>query len=118
MVIDCICSFCNQRSSEVGNLIRGDSAYICNACIDMSYDLIHPKDIPSRNKDKVQIDIVEETVYRVIVQGTLGHETFVEMCKWTEETLLSYLSMDVHRQSFEFIFQNEGDAVAFKLRWL
>ncbi len=114
------CSFCSLKQDKVEKLMQshcGD-VYICNTCIDVCYDVTHPKNIPSRNKDNVQIDIFEETVYRVIVQGTLGHETFIEMCKWTEETLSSYLSMDVHQRSFEFIFQNEGDAIAFKLRWL
>lgn len=111
------CSFCNQ-TDEAGPLIRGDGAYICHACVDMSYDLIHPRDIPHRNNDEVQIDILEETVYRVVVQGPLKHDHFTEMYKWTEETLSSYLSMNVSQRSFEFIFQNEGDAVAFKLRWI
>jgi len=111
------CSFCNQ-TDEAGPLIRGDSAYICHKCVDMSYDLIHPKDIPYRNNDEVQIDILEETLYRVVLQGPLKNDHFTEICQWTEETLLSYISMNVNQRSIDFIFLKEGDAIAFKLRWL
>ncbi|KKN08991.1 hypothetical protein LCGC14_1051120 [marine sediment metagenome] len=114
------CSFCSLKQDKVEKLMQshcGD-VYICNTCIDVCYDVTHPRDFPSRNEDNVQIDIFEETVYRVIVQGQVDHDMSTEMYKWVKENLSSYISMNVDKRSFEFIFQNEGDAIAFKLRWL
>lgn len=34
------CSFCGKPQSEVSKLIAGDSAYICNECVDVCVDLI------------------------------------------------------------------------------
>ncbi|MFB2587377.1 ATP-dependent protease ATP-binding subunit ClpX [Acinetobacter sp. c1-l78] len=34
------CSFCGKTQAEVGKLIAGDDAYICNECIDVCMDLV------------------------------------------------------------------------------
>lgn len=113
------CSFCQRDQNEVENLIKGrDSIYICNKCIDISYSQIHPREFPPRNNNEVQIDILKETLYRVVLQGPLKNDHFTEICQWTEETLLSYICMNVNQRSIDFIFLKEGDAIAFKLRWL
>ena len=112
------CSFCQRNDNEVENLIKGSSnIYICDKCIHISYNQIHPREFPSRNNDEVQIDILKETLYRVVLQGPLRNDHFKEICRWTEETLLSYVCMNVNQRSIDFIFLKEGDAIAFKLRW-
>ncbi len=120
MTIEIECAYCSLKQDEVEKLIRSHCGdiYICDKCVNVCYDQIHPKDIPYRNNDEVQIDILKETVYRAVVQGPLKHDHFIEMCQWTEETLLSYVSMNVNQRSIEFMFLKEGDAIAFKLRWL
>jgi len=32
------CSFCGKTQSEVGKLIAGEDAYICNECVDVCLD--------------------------------------------------------------------------------
>ena len=34
------CSFCGKTQSEVGKLIAGEDAYICNECVDVCLDLV------------------------------------------------------------------------------
>ncbi|MDQ8941145.1 ATP-dependent Clp protease ATP-binding subunit ClpX [Acinetobacter soli] len=34
------CSFCGKSQSEVGKLIAGENAYICNECVDVCLDLV------------------------------------------------------------------------------
>ncbi|TXJ08743.1 MAG: ATP-dependent protease ATP-binding subunit ClpX [Acinetobacter sp.] len=34
------CSFCGREQSEVGKLIAGENAYICNDCVDLCLDLV------------------------------------------------------------------------------
>lgn len=34
------CSFCGKAQSEVGKLIAGEDAYICNECVDVCLDLV------------------------------------------------------------------------------
>ena len=34
------CSFCGKEQNEVGKLIAGPSAYICNGCVDLCVDII------------------------------------------------------------------------------
>lgn len=34
------CSFCGRSQSEVGKLIAGEDAYICNECVDLCMDLV------------------------------------------------------------------------------
>lgn len=34
------CSFCGKTQSEVGKLIAGENAYICNECVDVCLDLV------------------------------------------------------------------------------
>lgn len=34
------CSFCGKKQSEVGKLIAGEDAYICNECVDVCLDLV------------------------------------------------------------------------------
>ena len=34
------CSFCGKTQSEVGKLIAGEDAYICNECVDVCMDLV------------------------------------------------------------------------------
>jgi ATP-dependent protease Clp ATPase subunit len=36
------CSFCGKTQSEVGKLIAGEDAYICNECVDVCLDLYKP----------------------------------------------------------------------------
>ncbi|CAL4324853.1 ATP-dependent Clp protease ATP-binding subunit ClpX [Buchnera aphidicola (Eriosoma lanigerum)] len=37
------CSFCNKKQQEIQQLIAGPSAYICNECIKLSYEIINQK---------------------------------------------------------------------------
>ena len=34
------CSFCGKTQTEVGKLIAGEDAYICNECVDVCLDLV------------------------------------------------------------------------------
>lgn len=34
------CSFCGKKQAEVGKLIAGEDAYICNECVDVCLDLV------------------------------------------------------------------------------
>ena len=37
------CSFCGKTQSEVGKLIAGEDAYICNECVDVCLDLVQTR---------------------------------------------------------------------------
>lgn len=50
------CSFCNKTSGEVAKLVAGppsgaDTVYICNECVDLSYDAIHDRVKPPHIED-------------------------------------------------------------------
>ncbi len=41
------CSFCGKRQDEVGKLIAGDDAFICNECVDICVDLVQTHETAS-----------------------------------------------------------------------
>lgn len=41
------CSFCGKESSEVNQIIAGDSGCICNECIELCHNLIKTDDTSS-----------------------------------------------------------------------
>jgi len=48
------CSFCNKNQTQVKTLVSGNGAFICNECIDLCGQVIHP---PEDAADHTQSDI-------------------------------------------------------------
>jgi ATP-dependent Clp protease ATP-binding subunit ClpX len=48
------CSFCNKNQTQVKTLVSGNGAFICNECIDLCAQVIHP---PEEAADHTQPDI-------------------------------------------------------------
>lgn len=38
------CSFCGKNQHEVRKLIAGPTSYICDECVDLCFELVHPAD--------------------------------------------------------------------------
>ena len=36
-----ICNFCGKDQGRVDKLIAADDAYICNECVNLSYEILH-----------------------------------------------------------------------------
>ena len=37
------CGFCGKSQHEVGKLIAGPTVHICNECVDLCHDIVHPQ---------------------------------------------------------------------------
>ena len=37
------CSFCGKSQHDVRKLVAGPRVFICDECIDISYDIVHPQ---------------------------------------------------------------------------
>jgi len=64
------CSFCGKNQTQVKTLISGNSAYICNECVDLCVNVIAPRQEPSVpvNEDLVPPKIVDYLDQHVIGQ--------------------------------------------------
>ena len=60
------CSFCNKNRNQVDDMIEGplnstgNQLYICNECIDFSYDILHAEEPVTHKKKKEKILIPEQ----------------------------------------------------------
>lgn len=48
---DDACSFCGKRRSEVRKLIAGPTAFICDGCVFLSYNIIEAEEGDSWSRD-------------------------------------------------------------------
>ena len=44
------CSFCGKSQHDVRKLVAGPRVFICDECIDISYDIVHPQGAPLTNE--------------------------------------------------------------------
>jgi ATP-dependent Clp protease ATP-binding subunit ClpX len=70
------CSFCSKNQTQVGKLISGNGAFICDECVQLCMDVISPKTVPTVVKPTVlgPPDIVQFLDRHVIGQ-TLAKKT-------------------------------------------
>lgn len=79
------CSFCGRPSSQVGKLIAGPSAYICDECVELFHDLLtndkrirreRHKPLPKPAEIKAELDkyvIGQERAKRIISVAVYNH---------------------------------------------
>ena len=44
------CSFCGKSQHEVRKLISGPSVHVCDECVDLLYEIVHP---PGEKTEKI-----------------------------------------------------------------
>jgi hypothetical protein len=60
------CSFCGKLQNEVARLIAGPTHFICNECVDLCHDIVHP--LPPRELpvfDTGPVDDLSEEIRRL-----------------------------------------------------
>ena len=73
------CSFCGKTQSEVGKLIAGEDAYICNECVDVCLDLVQT----SQDVAKKTLSVAVYNHYKRLkaTHGGHKHDDAVEIAK-------------------------------------
>jgi hypothetical protein len=52
------CSFCGKSQHEVTKLIAGPGPFICNGCVDLCHDIVHPREAEAAVPTVVDIHAV------------------------------------------------------------
>lgn len=115
------CSFCKKDSNQVDKLIAGDGVFICNECIDICNDTIHPNPAISISTDPI-FDIIEQNMYCAILQH-YDERILSQMKNWIKENIEEswirvYKEPDRNTSTYKIYFNSESDLIAFKLRWI
>lgn len=114
------CSFCGEDQTKVSNLIAGQNdVYICDTCVD-----ICTQTLTSTTKiapTKPEFEIVEQTMFCAILRN-FDNESIRDMSTWFRENDIAVWyrreTKPDYADTFQIIFENESDLVAFKLRWI
>jgi len=113
------CSFCKKDQSQVKHLIASVDVYICNECVDICSETIHT--VQSKSLEP-SFEIVEQQSYYALLQN-YDEVTVNNMNEWLKENVeeyyvRSYTEDKRNNLTYKFVFNNESDVVAFKLRWI
>ena len=75
------CSFCNKTRTQVDHMIEGPvdngiALYICNECVDYSYDILHaPAEEPEAGKDKKEKILTPEQIKLYLDDYIVGQDS-------------------------------------------
>lgn len=110
-----VCSFCNETAKQVGKLIAGTNAYICDNCVNLCTSMLDDELRPTEPR----FDITEQQMFCATLQN-YDAATVDKMRAWIDENEMSAWVKTVDKNEFMYkiIFENESDLVAFKLRWI
>lgn len=50
--IELICSFCGKGQSQVKQVIAGPTVFICNECVDLCHEIIHPEEVLKQTREE------------------------------------------------------------------
>ena len=94
------CSFCGKTQSEVGKLIAGEDAYICNECVDVCLDLVQTsqqvetgdwatRPLPKPHEIRAALDqyvIGQDTAKKTLSVAVYNHYKRLKVTQSTQKT--------------------------------
>lgn len=69
------CSFCGKKQAEVGKLIAGEDAYICNECVDVCLDLVQTSQQVNTNDWSARPLPKPQEIRAALDQYVIGQDT-------------------------------------------
>lgn len=92
--------------------------FICDACVDVCNEVLAK---PAAKSTEPRFEIVEQQMLCAVLQN-FDETTVSDMKMWLVEnditTWIKALRATNDVDSFQILFENESDLVAFKLRWI
>jgi hypothetical protein len=81
------CSFCGKSQHEVTKLIAGPGPFICNECVDLCHDIVHPREAEAAVPTAIDIHAVADRGLDELRTMTLTLESRIASLRFEIERL-------------------------------
>lgn len=95
------CSFCGKDRDEVSKLIAGPSAYICNECVSISFDIITKPDAVDFEKKSASHFLTPSKIRRELDKFIIGQDEAKELLSVSAYNHYKRISSDENMHSIE-----------------